>query len=278
MNNRYIVTGAELTSVADAIRSKGGTSDELTFPDGFVSAVDAISAGGGGDTSVEDSIVDRSISGAYVNNRVTTIGERAFTKCQSLTSANFSAVYKIGDYAFAETNNIETVNCPAVTNIGTYAFYNCKKLNSLIFPNLATCGDYAFYGCAAATSANTPLITSVTSRSFYGCAALHHLDFHVATKIESYALYGCQALGVIILRRTSVCSLANTNALTNTPFASGKAGGKLLIPSALVTQYQNATNWTTLYGYGTNKFLALEDYTVDGTTTGAIDWDKLNAA
>lgn len=37
---------SDLTSIADAIRSKGGTSDELAFPAGFVSAIGAISAGG----------------------------------------------------------------------------------------------------------------------------------------------------------------------------------------------------------------------------------------
>ena len=36
-----------LASVADAIRSKGGTSDALVFPDGFVSAISAIQTGGG---------------------------------------------------------------------------------------------------------------------------------------------------------------------------------------------------------------------------------------
>jgi hypothetical protein len=39
---------AGLTSIADAIREKGGTSADLTFPAGFVSAVEAIPTGGGG--------------------------------------------------------------------------------------------------------------------------------------------------------------------------------------------------------------------------------------
>ena len=39
---------ANLTAIADAIRTKGGTSEALVFPDGFVSAVQAIQAGGGG--------------------------------------------------------------------------------------------------------------------------------------------------------------------------------------------------------------------------------------
>ncbi len=37
---------ADLTSVANAIRTKGGTSDDLAFPAGFVSAVQAIPTGG----------------------------------------------------------------------------------------------------------------------------------------------------------------------------------------------------------------------------------------
>ena len=39
---------ADLTSVANAIRTKGGTSASLAFPAGFVSAVEAIPTGGGG--------------------------------------------------------------------------------------------------------------------------------------------------------------------------------------------------------------------------------------
>lgn len=39
---------ADLTSVANAIRTKGGTSADLAFPAGFVSAVQAIPTGGGG--------------------------------------------------------------------------------------------------------------------------------------------------------------------------------------------------------------------------------------
>ena len=39
---------ADLTSVANAIRTKGGTSAQMAFPSGFVSAVQAIPTGGGG--------------------------------------------------------------------------------------------------------------------------------------------------------------------------------------------------------------------------------------
>lgn len=42
---------ADLTSVANAIRTKGGTSASLAFPSGFVSAINAIPTGGGGVSS-----------------------------------------------------------------------------------------------------------------------------------------------------------------------------------------------------------------------------------
>lgn len=44
----YIVDSTDLTSVANAIRTKGGTSASLAFPADFVSAIQAIPTGGGG--------------------------------------------------------------------------------------------------------------------------------------------------------------------------------------------------------------------------------------
>ena len=41
------VQESSLTSLADAIRAKGGTSDTLAFPSGFVEAIEAIQTGGG---------------------------------------------------------------------------------------------------------------------------------------------------------------------------------------------------------------------------------------
>ena len=42
----YLVTDTDLTSVANAIRTKGGTSASLTFPTGFSDAIAAIPSGG----------------------------------------------------------------------------------------------------------------------------------------------------------------------------------------------------------------------------------------
>lgn len=44
----YLTNTTDLKAVADAIREKGGTSDPLVYPDGFVTAIGNIQTGGGG--------------------------------------------------------------------------------------------------------------------------------------------------------------------------------------------------------------------------------------
>ena len=43
--NEYLVDGADMTTVADAIRAKGGTTAPLSFPEGMASAVRDIQSG-----------------------------------------------------------------------------------------------------------------------------------------------------------------------------------------------------------------------------------------
>lgn len=45
MANEYTVNAADLTAVADAIRAKTGTSEGLSFPDGFAAAIAGIITG-----------------------------------------------------------------------------------------------------------------------------------------------------------------------------------------------------------------------------------------
>lgn len=54
----YLVQGASLTEVADAIREKGGTTAPLSFPAGMAEAVRNIQNGGGDLSSVDVYIAD----------------------------------------------------------------------------------------------------------------------------------------------------------------------------------------------------------------------------
>lgn len=60
----YITNDTELTSIANAIRAKGGTSAQLVYPSGFVSAIQAIETGG--NTTTWETVFDtvtKSITG-----------------------------------------------------------------------------------------------------------------------------------------------------------------------------------------------------------------------
>lgn len=71
----YLVDGADLTSVANAIRTKGGTSGQLAFPAGFVSAVQAIPTGGSPTGTKQISITANGTTtedvAAYANAEIT---------------------------------------------------------------------------------------------------------------------------------------------------------------------------------------------------------------
>lgn len=57
----YLTNTTDLTKVASAIREKGGTTDPLVYPDGFVTAIQAIQTGGGTSGS-QTGVVDTSAS------------------------------------------------------------------------------------------------------------------------------------------------------------------------------------------------------------------------
>lgn len=182
---------ADLTSVANAIRAKGGTSADLAFPADFVSAVQAIP----------------SVS-----------SERL---AKDLIASSFSVFHSEG-----------------LTYLGAMRYFTW--LTTIVFPNLS--------------SMNTG-----TGQCLSGNTGLTKCDFGPVKTIAGGCFNGDSKLTVLILRRPSaITTLASINAFSNTPFASGKAGGTLYVPSALISNYQSATNWSTILGYANNSIQPIE--------------------
>jgi hypothetical protein len=83
-----------------------------------------------------------------LGTNITSIGDRAFCGCDSLTSMNIpNTVTSIGDWAFASCP-IGTIIIPdSVTNIGSYAFNECPVLSKVVIGRGAnTIGYRAFAG------------------------------------------------------------------------------------------------------------------------------------
>lgn len=163
-------------------------------------------------------LIDRTISGAYSNNRVTSIGNYVFNGCSALTAADF----------------------PAATSIANYVFYNCINLITINFPVATSIGGNAFYYCSNLTTINFPVATSIGGNAFQLCKSLTTADFPAVTTIGGSAFYGCTSLTTLILRNTQqVVTLSNTNAFR------GANNCIIYVPDALVENYKAASNWST---------------------------------
>lgn len=271
---------ADLQTVADAIKAKAGTEEAMEFPSGFASAVESIETGGGADHTQEDGLIKGTLT-EYTNDRVAIVRTYAFYR-SSLKSVNLPSVRTAYERAFDNCGALVSVNMPSLKTWGTGLFNACKSLTSIHFPQLkysASSTDSGhFYGCSKLKDCFLPNYEGMIYLTFNNCTALERADLGRANSFYSgYAINGCQNLKSLILRKTeSICSLGSADSITNTSLNAGGTGGTVYVPRALIESYQTATNWSTLYAAGTCTFLALEDYTVDGTTTGEIDWDKIN--
>lgn len=228
--SNYLVDGADLTSVANAIRTKGGTSAQLAFPQGFVDAVDAIETGGGGWTT--DGIAGGTEPSGEIEITVSSIAANAFRGKTGITRVVIPGTCSIGNAAFYDCTGLISVFAPNSTSASSDNFRRCSKLNYLVFGNFNN-KSYATTDCKllALDLQRGNLISLGTSNT---------------------------GLSVIVLRSSTLQALGNVSHLNGTPFASGGSGGTLYVPQDLIASYQSATNWSTILGYANNQILPIE--------------------
>jgi hypothetical protein len=150
---------------------------------------------------------------------VTSIGERAFSFCEGLTSVVIpEGVTSIGEFAFLCCYSLTSVMiAEGVTSIGYSAFHWCKSLTSVEIPESVTdIGDYAFDGCEMLSDADGYVIvrkcvygyygnkrkvripegtTTIGAGAFKDCTKLTSVVIpESVTRIEKYAFKGCVGL------------------------------------------------------------------------------------
>lgn len=158
---------------------------------------------------------------------------------------------------------LQTYENESITSIiGQYALANCTSLTSVKLPNATALPAYCFYGDTGLTVLVFPKLSTFNGwQVFNNVANLTKVDILGPATIPQNAFAASGKLSTLILRRTAMPSLTNINAFNNTPFASGKAGGTMYVPSALISSYQEATNWSTVFSYGDgaqNQILPIE--------------------
>lgn len=241
----YVVKDTSLTAVADAIRTKSGGNGQLEFPSGFVSEIEGIEKG----FSPED-IFSRKISGVI-----------------NITSKSNNSINGM----FQNCTLITGINAPETTDFYTNCFKNCTGLTVVNLPK-ATGSQCLFQGCTNLQTIVMPNAYDIWSSFASGCSKLEVFDNGRKTEAtngmrSTSAFSNCTSLKTIILRFITINPLSNINNFNNTPFASGKSGGTIYIPKVLYDHlgdgtsldYQSATNWSTINGYGTITWAKIED-------------------
>ena len=129
--SKVLVTESYLTDIGDAIRNKNGSYDKYK-PSEMAGAINDITTQ---DNTVLNSILDRSISGDYVNDDLTEVGNSAFSYCNNLTTATFTKVTKIVKNAFSYSRSLVSISLPEVKEIEGYSFGWCSSLKSISIPS-----------------------------------------------------------------------------------------------------------------------------------------------
>lgn len=167
--------------------------------------------------------------------------------------------HEIEDMFVARRSRTDEYVNDRVTSVGAYAFYYYSSLKcAMSFPNVTSVGSSAFQnsGC---TSLSLPQISTALGMAFRGMSNCAYLDMGSAGTINNYFIDGCSKLETLILRKTSLVTLAGTTAShipTSCPIRTGT--GRIYVPAALVESYKTATNWAVLYEENPDVFQPLE--------------------
>lgn len=235
VDSSYLNQG--LTAIANSVRTKGGTSSPLAFPDGIKQAIDNIETG-----IMPTGTVNITANGTYdVADKATAVvnveaGVDYLAKRLngSLTSYSNAGLTGIAAYGFANCINLATLNTPNVNILGAQAITNTKLTEFVI---------------------TTPTALRLSGlQCFRDNSVLAKVDFKNVLLFGTYTFQLCPALITVIIRNGTEVPRVSSNSFSGTPVASGT--GYIYVPSAMVDAYKAATNWSA----HADQIRAIEDY------------------
>ena len=187
-----------------------------------------------------------SLTSVTIPDSVTTIGGSTFQDCESITSVTIpESVTAIGNYAFAECDSLTSVTIPdSVTTIGDAAFYLCSSLTSVTIPDsVTTIGDSTFCLCQSLTVTIPNFVTRIGPKAFYRCESLESVTIpDSVTRIGYEAFSGCYSLTSVYCKATTP-PVAMIFVHYWRAFDYNAYGRKIYVPMESVEAYKSAEYW-----------------------------------
>ncbi len=153
-----------------------------------------------------------------------TVGERAFSGCEALTSVNLPyELTELEEGLFAACSALKDVELSSqMVSIGAEAFNGCSALEHLDVPSLiSTIGERAFAGCSSLRNLMLPVaLREIAPRLMEGCTSLRNIIVPLQVEtIGDMAFSGCSSLANIILpaslRKIDSEAFSGCNAIEN---------------------------------------------------------------
>lgn len=172
-------------------------------------------------------------------NSVTTLSDYSFYYANMKNFDVGTGVTSIPQYCFAYTGKLTTFNFRNVTAIGDNAFYG-SNLQTINLPNtIATIGSGCFQFAKATEIIVGSGIATITSFAFNSCTFCTKFTMGVnVTNIQS------TAMGQLTACNELICLPASPPTLNSSALTGLKSTCVIKVPSASLTAYQTATNWS----------------------------------
>ena len=125
-----------------------------------------------------------------IPSSVTSLGDRCFSGCSSLTSVDIpSSVTSLGERSFESCTSLTSIDIPySVISLERYCFSGCSSLTSVDIPSSVTrLGERCFYDCSSLTSVTIPSsVTRLGGGCFNRCKSIKTMTCEIPTAKKGY--------------------------------------------------------------------------------------------
>jgi len=256
-----VVSNGALVSQTSRQITQNGTVD-TTLNDEVVVNVPTGITPSGSQTFTENGTYDVTSLAQAVVNVASGGGDDTFTKylLKTLTDYENDTITSVPANS-CRNGAFQRFSVPNATSIGRDCFSGAG-VNTLFAPRAVL-----EQSCCYSSSVSVCVCGALSGQAiFRNGSSLTIIDMTGTSTIAGTVFASQANLKTMIMRSSSINTLAGTNSFQSTPFDSGGTGGTIYIPKSLydhlgdgsALDYKSATNWSTIDGYGTITWAQIE--------------------